>query len=69
METKKQIKNSFLLIDIIDEKSLAILNRVAGRYYRKSPKQKITVRRQDKSYKFWDKLLKTNKEVVLKGDN
>jgi len=68
METKKQIKNSFLLIDIIDQKSLATLNRVAGRYYRKSNKTKIIVRRQDKPRKFYKKLMETNKEVNLRGD-
>ena len=63
---KHNIKDSFLLVDIIDRKSLAILNHIAGRYYRKQSKQNITVRRNnDKPYKYYKKLMETNKGVEI----
>jgi len=59
VKIKKQIKNSFLFIDIISDESLAILNQVGDRHYRRPSKQNITVRRQDKPFKFYDKLMRT----------
>jgi len=68
IKIKKQIKNSFLLIDIIDDKSLAVLNKIAGRYYRRPSKQNITVRRQDKPFKFYDRLMRTPPGFDKKGE-
>ena len=68
VKIKKQIKDSFYLIDIIDDKSLAILNKIAGRYYRRPSKQNITVRRQDKPFKFYKHLMQTPPGFDKEGD-
>lgn len=58
-KVKKKIKDSFLFIEIISDEALELLNRISNRHYRR-PSKKSRVRfKEKKSFKFWDRLMKT----------
>ena len=56
---KKKIKNSFLLIEVLNKDSLNALNNVFETHYtKKQVKKNVKIKRASKKRKFWDRLIK-----------
>lgn len=65
---KRKIKDSFLLIDIINKKSLKALNSLfKTRYTKKQVRGNIRVQRARKKFRFWKKLMETSPRFDRKG--
>jgi hypothetical protein len=55
-KTRIKPKHNYLLIGLIDDKSLKRLNKIFGTHYtRENVKNRIRVIRKEKGFKFWDK--------------
>ena len=67
-KVKHKIKDSFLLIQSLDSKSLSILNGVFGTHYTKRQvKKNVRVHQASKKFKFWDKLIREKPDFNRRG--
>jgi len=58
-EVKEQIKDSFLLIQLLDKDSISKINKLFDTHYSaKQVKKNIRVQRASKKFKFWDRLVR-----------
>ena len=69
-KAKRKIKDSFLLISLLDKDSLTKLNKIFNTYYSaKQVKKNIRVQRTSRKFKFWDKLIREKPGFDRQGDN
>lgn len=58
-KVKHKIKDSFLLIQLLNKDAIAKLNKQFGTYYTKNQvKKNVRIQRASKKFKFWDKLIR-----------
>jgi len=66
---KHKIKDSFLLIQSLNSKSLIVLNSVFNTHYTKNQiKKNVRAQRASKKFKFWDKLMREKPGFNKRGE-
>ncbi len=70
IKIKGEIKNSFPLVNLLSDDTIANLNKRFGTHITKQITSQIKIRRKDKSFEWWNRLIRTKpgfEKVFKKG--